>query len=92
MRVKVMNRLYKMSRKEYLGLLKIAGEQVPLGIYAVERNDYAELRCDRCQSTTQLKSMIRQYRAQGFTVHANKGGNLGTAGGDSERGALMSAT
>lgn len=63
-----------------------------MGIYAVERNDYAELRCDRCQSITQLKSMIRQYKAQGFTVHANKGGNLRTAGEDSERGALMSAT
>ena len=72
--------------------MKIAGEQVPLGIYSVEMNDYAELRCDRCQSITQLKSMIRQYKAQGFTVHANKGGNLRTAGEDSERGALMSAT
>lgn len=63
-----------------------------MGIYAVERNEYAELRCDRCQSITQLKSMIRQYKAQGFTVYANKGGNLRTAGEDSERGALMSAT
>ena len=92
MRVMVMKRLYKMNRKEYLGLLEIAREQVPMGIYAVERNDYAELRCDRCQSITQLKSMIRQYKAQGFTVHANKGGNLCIAGGDSERGALMRAT
>lgn len=32
-----MNRLYKMSRVEYKGLLKIASEQVPFGVYAVEK-------------------------------------------------------
>lgn len=71
MRVKVMNRVYKMSRKEYQGLLEIAREQVPLGIYAVEKGDYAELRNDRCQSITQLKNLIRQFKGQGFRVHSN---------------------
>ena len=41
MQVKVMNRIYRMGRKEYQGLLELAKEQVPMGIYAVERNDYA---------------------------------------------------
>lgn len=66
-----MNRLYQMSQKEYQGLLQVAREQVPLGIYALEKNDYAELRCDKCASVTQLKSLIRQYKTQGFKVHAN---------------------
>lgn len=71
MKVKVMNRLYQMNRKEYQGLLKIASEQVSFGIYAVEKKDYAELRCDKCRSITQLKSMVRNFKSQGFKVMAN---------------------
>lgn len=66
-----MNRLYQMNRKEYQGLLKIASEQVSFGIYAVEKKDYAELRCDKCRSITQLKSMVRNFKSQGFKVMAN---------------------
>lgn len=67
-----MNRLYRMNRKEYQGLLKTASEQVPFGIYAVEQKGYAELRNDRCKSVTQLKSMKRAYKEKGFRVHANE--------------------
>ena len=49
MKVKVANRMYQMNRKEYKGLLKVAKEQVPFGIYALEKADYAELRCDKCE-------------------------------------------
>ena len=60
-----------MSQEEYEGLLKIASEQVPLGIYAVEKQGYAELRCDKCESITQLKKLIRQFKTRGFK-DANK--------------------
>lgn len=66
-----MNRLYRMSEKEYQGLLQVASEQVPFGIYAIERQDYAELRNDNCNSVTQLKNLTRQFKAQGFKVHSN---------------------
>lgn len=66
-----MNRLYQMSRKEYEGLLKVASEQVPFGVYALEKKDYAELRCDKCSSITQLKNLTRQFKVQGFKVHSN---------------------
>lgn len=66
-----MNRLYRMGREEYQGLLQTASEQVPFGIYAVEKKDYAELRCDHCKSITQLKRMTQQFRGQGFKVYAN---------------------
>lgn len=66
-----MNQLYKMSQLEYWGLLKVASEQVPFGIYAVEKKDYAELRCDNCKSITQLKDLTRQFKAQGYKVLAN---------------------
>ena len=37
MKVKVMNHLYQMNQKEYQGLLQVASEQVPFGIYAIEK-------------------------------------------------------
>jgi len=59
-----MNRLYQMSQKEYQGMLKLASEQVPFGLYAIEKQGYAELRCDKCSSVTQLKSLTRQFKAR----------------------------
>lgn len=67
-----MKRTYQMSQEEYDGLLEIASEQVPFGIYAVEKQGYAELRNDKCKSITQLKKLIRQFKARGFKVYANK--------------------
>lgn len=71
-----MNHLYQMGQKEYQGLLQMASEQVPFGIYAIEKQGYAELRCDKCSSVTQLKSLTRQFKAQGFKIYVNKGGKL----------------
>lgn len=51
--------------------MEIAREQIPLGVYALERADYAELRNDHCKSATQLKALTRQFRAQGFKVMVN---------------------
>ena len=68
--------MYRMSKTEYQGLLKVASEQVPFGIYAVEKKEYAELRCDRCNSITQLKKLTLQYNQQGFKVLSNKGDAL----------------
>lgn len=42
-----------------------------MGIYALEKADYAELRNDHCKSATQLKTLTRQFKAQGFKVMAN---------------------
>lgn len=50
----------------------VAKPQVRMGVYAVEKNGYAELKCERCESVTQLKRMIREYKKQGFKVYANE--------------------
>lgn len=71
LKVKVLNRIYRMSRKEYEGLLGVASEQVPFGIYAVEKKDYAELLNLKCKSITQLKNYKRNFKAQGFKVLSN---------------------
>lgn len=60
-----------MTKSQFQGLLKMASEQVTFGIYAIEKGNYAELKCDKCRGMTQLKAMIRLYQGQGFKVHAN---------------------
>lgn len=71
MLVSIGKRTWKMSRKEYEGLLEVAKEQVPFGIYAVEKGHQAHLRHDHCKSMSQLKQLTREYKAQGFKVWAN---------------------
>lgn len=73
MKVKVANRVYRMNRKEYEGLLQVAKEQVTLGIYAVEKQGYAELQNLNCKSITELKKLTRHFKMQGFKVLANQG-------------------
>lgn len=73
--VLVGKRTYQMSRKEYNGLLKIASEQVPLGVYAIEKRNTAELRHDKCTSTGKVKELIRNWKRQGYKVYANRGGS-----------------
>lgn len=68
--VQVMNRVYQMSRKEAEGLLDLAKEQVPLGIYAVEKNNIIQLRNDHL-TKTQTKEQRRQYMNMGFRVYAS---------------------
>lgn len=71
MQVKVANKMYEMSKRRYKGLLQVASEQVPFGIYAVEKKDYAELCNLKCSSITQLKNLKSQYKKQGFKVYSN---------------------
>ena len=63
--------MYRMSRKEFQGLLDVAKEQVPFGVYAIEKSDYAELRRDKCESITKLKELTRQFKQHGFKVWSN---------------------
>lgn len=71
MRVKAGPRIYEMSVKKYHRLLAVASEQVPLGVYAVERPGYAELVNHRCASRSQVKTARRAYQEQGWKVYAN---------------------
>lgn len=67
-----MNRIWVMGLKEYHQLRQLASEQVPHGIYAVEKKGYAELVNIKCESVTQLKKHIRDFNKSGFKVRYNK--------------------
>lgn len=75
MKVVVAKRAYSMTPEKFKKLLQVASEQVPLGIYAVEKpaENYAELKNIHCKSVTQLKREIRNWKQQGFKVYYNKG-------------------
>lgn len=70
-----------MSQEEYQGLLKMASDQVPFGVYAIEKKGYAELRNDKCKSMSQLKKLICGFKAQGFKVLSNDGQQAGIPAG-----------
>lgn len=59
-----------MSPEEYQGLRETAKAQVKCGIYALEKEGYAELTCINL-TKTQLKKHKRAYKAKGFRVLTN---------------------
>jgi hypothetical protein len=50
----------------------MAAEQVPSGVYAIEKVGYAELRNDTVYSKTKLKELIRGFKQSGFKVYSNE--------------------
>lgn len=71
LRVIINNHLYDMTRKQSDGVLKVASEQIPFGIYAVEKDGIIELRKDKCKSKVKLRELIQQFKSKGFKVYSN---------------------
>lgn len=69
--VRIGKKTWEVSHERYKSILAIGKDQVPFGVYAVEKNGRAEMRHDHCKSITQLKALIRQFKSQGFKVYAN---------------------
>lgn len=59
-----------MTEREAAGLLEIASEKVPFGIYALRIGTHIELRNDR-MTRTQLKKAKQDCRRRGVKVYAN---------------------
>lgn len=72
MKVKVANKLYRMSLREFNGVLKIAKEAVSFGIYGIVKGDYAELINIPVKSRTELKKLKRSFKERGYKVYANE--------------------
>jgi hypothetical protein len=69
--VHIVNRVFEMNKEQADEILNIGKEQVPLGVYAVERDNVLVMCNDKANSKTQLKKMIREYKAKGFKVYSN---------------------
>lgn len=68
-----MNHSYRMSRQETKKFLRQMSENVPFGIYAIEKDGIIEMRKDRCGSMSKLKEMKREFKRQGYKVYYNTG-------------------
>lgn len=72
MKVLIDKKIYQMGTNEYRRLLDIAKEQMPKGIYAIEKKGYAELKNKPARSTTELMWDVKSYKLLGFKVHYNR--------------------
>ena len=66
--------LYGMNRKQLRGVLKAASSLIPLGIYAVQKDDVCELRKDEFDNAEELKKAVVAYKEKGFKVYYNEQG------------------
>lgn len=69
--VTIGEKVWAVNQERYKSLLGLGSEQVPFGVYAIEKDGQAEIRLDHCKSVTQLKKLIRQFKAAGYKVYAN---------------------
>ena len=72
MKVVINNTTYDMSRATYEKILDTSSKFVPYGVYAVEKDDFAEMKTDKCKSAAELKKRVSDYTAKGFKVYYNK--------------------
>ena len=73
MKVIIGNHAYDMTRKQSDGVLKVASEQIPFGIYAVEKDGIIELKKEKCRTKAKLQTLIRMFESKGFHVYYNEG-------------------
>lgn len=81
MKVIVDNSVYGMTKEQADGVLKVASEQISFGVYAIEKDGIIELRKDKCNSKTQLKRLVQQFKSKGFKVHFNENSNNASRAG-----------
>lgn len=71
MKVLINNNIYEMGRKTFRGVLDIAKQSVPFGIYAVRKGDFCEMRKDTFGSQEEMNKQIAEYQKKGFKVYFN---------------------
>lgn len=65
-------RTYKVGKQIVKKMLEIASDNVPFGIYAIEKNGIIEMRKDDCKSAIQLKKLTHKLKKNGYKVYSNR--------------------
>lgn len=63
-------RAWSMGRAQADALVQICGEEVPHGIYAVERENAVELRND-AMAPGEVAAAVKRWASDGWLVHFN---------------------
>ena len=71
MRVVVNKTVYGMNKPEFEKFLEVASKQVPMGIYAVKKDDVCELKNEPYTDKDKLLRAVSEYARMGFKVYYN---------------------
>lgn len=71
MRVVVNKTVYGMNKPEFEKFLEVASKQVPIGIYAVKKDDVCELKNEAYTDKDKLLKAVAEYARMGFKVYYN---------------------
>lgn len=72
MKVIINNSVYDMTKGQADKVLKVASEQIPLGIYAIEKDGIIELKKEKCRTKAKLETLICMFESKGFQVYFNE--------------------
>lgn len=65
----VQDHTYETDEKSATGILHVARGYISKGIYAIEGDDYTELKNIECANDEELARQVQLYRSKGFKVH-----------------------
>ena len=68
--IKVAQHFYEMEKPQAEKLLQLAKEQVPCGVYALQRKEYIEL-CNQPMTKSQAKKTRLAYKREGIKAYVN---------------------
>lgn len=71
MKVIINNSVYGMSNAEYKKFMGVVKKQVPMGIYAVEKDGICELKNDEYTDNKKLLDDVTEYSKNGFKAYYN---------------------
>ena len=74
MKVNVGESLYEMGDKQFKGVLKIASQAIPFGIYAIRKKSIAIFLKETHSTHEELKKAVSGYAMKGFKVYYNEHG------------------
>lgn len=69
MKVIIKDSVYEMTRKQFDGVLGVARKSFESGIYAVEKENIAEMKNEPYEDENALKKAIKDYEDNGFKVY-----------------------
>ena len=72
-KVIIKNKVYEMTEGQAKGTLNVAKNLVTCGIYAVQKGDTIELKCQPYVYKQNLKKAVAEYVKRGFKVYYNGG-------------------
>ena len=71
MTVKMADKIYEMTSKQYKGFLKAAKGCMPVGIYAVEKDGVAIMMNEKPKDREDLRKQVEDFKKKGFMVYWN---------------------